>query len=194
MFFSQNTILLSFSHRFVFCLTYNIVLMRYLVLKSYCSQNIRFCLQLVIFKFLEVKNSLSGRKLSVSHRFSYDYQNNSSVLTSCGLVLMDDLYVFPVFIMFYFTKVTTLFRLSVCISFYGQMNSCTLLISCFPTMMTSSSWASSMRHPPAPHCTKQWKLTAFCDCLSHIKHKTRLKLPLITSEHFIKHDFCALAD
>lgn len=48
--------------------------------------------------------------------------------------------------------------ISVCVCFYGQMNSWMLLISCFPTMMTSSSWASSIRHPPAPHCDTQTEM------------------------------------
>ena len=33
------------------------------------------------------------------------------------------------------------------------MNSCMLLMSCFPTMMMKSCWASSMRQPPGPHCS-----------------------------------------
>lgn len=36
---------------------------------------------------------------------------------------------------------------------YGMRISCTLLITCLPTMMTRSSCASSMRQPPAAHCS-----------------------------------------
>lgn len=35
---------------------------------------------------------------------------------------------------------------------YGTRTSCTLLMTCLPTMMTRSSCANSMRHPPAAHC------------------------------------------
>lgn len=36
---------------------------------------------------------------------------------------------------------------------YGARTSCTLLMICLPTMMTRSSCASSMRQPPAAHCS-----------------------------------------
>lgn len=35
---------------------------------------------------------------------------------------------------------------------HGIRNSWTLLTTCFPTMMMKSCWASSIRHPPGPHC------------------------------------------
>lgn len=36
---------------------------------------------------------------------------------------------------------------------HGTRTSCTLLMTCLPTMMTRSSCASSMRQPPAGHCS-----------------------------------------
>lgn len=70
-----------------------------------------------------------------------------------------------------FTKVITLYTQSspdqhelylVSVCSYGTRNSWMLLISCFPTMMTSSSWASSMRHPPAPHCSTDTNTDLHC--------------------------------
>ena len=38
---------------------------------------------------------------------------------------------------------------------HGTRISCTLLMVCLPTMMTRSSCASSMRQPPAAHCSSK---------------------------------------
>lgn len=43
---------------------------------------------------------------------------------------------------------------------HGMRISCTLLMICLPTMMTRSSCASSMRQPPAAHCTAKLQVSA----------------------------------
>lgn len=42
---------------------------------------------------------------------------------------------------------------------HGMATSCTLLMICFPTMMTSSSCASSAKHPPGLHCGEKGVLS-----------------------------------